>query len=59
MKHFEKVLVYDKAIVAVNADIEKYLNFETCMNGDLIGNVSMRYHNSKQLTSIGDSELQS
>ena len=53
MKSFKKVCVHDKVIVALNTDKENYLNYDTSINGDLIGNVCVCCHDSKELNSFG------
>ena len=53
MKYSKKVCAHDRITVMLNADKEKYLNYETSINGDLIGNVCVRGHASKELNSIG------
>ena len=40
MKYFKKVCVHDRAIVALNADKDEYLNYETSTSGDFIGSTS-------------------
>ena len=37
MEHFNKVCSHDNVIVALNADKEKYLNYETSTSGSTIG----------------------
>ena len=56
MKCSKKVCANDKVIVALNTDKDKYLNYETSINGDLIGNVSLRCHGSERLKSFGASK---
>jgi len=53
MEHFNKVCLHNKVIVALNADKEKYLNFETSTGGSTIGNVCMHCHDSKELNFFG------
>ena len=53
MKRFKKACSNDSVIVALNADMEKYLNYETSTRGSTIGNVCMRCHNSKELNFFG------
>ena len=45
--------VQDKSIVALNTDKDKYLNYETSNNGDLIGSVHVHCHKSEELNSFG------
>ena len=52
MKYFKKACVHDKFIVALNALKDKYLNYETSTNGDLIGKVCLRCHDSKTFNSL-------
>ena len=53
MNYSTKVCTHEKIIVVLNADKEKYLNYETSASGDLIGNVCIRCHNSEELNSFG------
>ena len=43
----KEVSAQDKAVFSLNADTEKYLNYETSANGDLIGNMLGRCHDSE------------
>jgi len=52
MKHSKKVCAHDKVIVASNGDYEIYLNYETSIDGILIGNVCVRCHDSEALNSF-------
>ena len=54
MKHSKNFCAHDKVIVALNADIEKYLNYETTINGELIGNICVCCHDSakRELKSV-------
>ena len=49
MKQFKKVCADDKLIVALNADKEKYLNYEETTSDNTIGNVCMHFHETDQL----------
>ena len=49
----QKVRALDKVIVALNVRKEKYLNYETSINGDLIGNKSAHCRDSKELNYFG------
>ena len=42
----------------MNADKEKYLNYETSINGYLNGNVCVRCHDSKVLNCIEIKKIQ-
>ena len=53
MEHFNKVCSHVNVIVALNADKEKYLNYETSTSGSTIGNVCMHCHDSKELNFFG------
>jgi len=53
MNYSTKVCAHEKIIVVLNADKEKYLNYETSASGDLIGNVCIRCHDSEELNSFG------
>ena len=53
MNYSAKVCTHDKIIVVLNADIDRYLNYETSINGDLIGNVCVRCHDSEKLNFFG------
>jgi len=53
MKHFKKVCSHDSVIVALNADKEKYLNYEISTGGSTIGYVCVRCHDSKELNFFG------
>ena len=53
MKYFRKARAHEKFSVALNADKEKYLNYETSINGDLTGKVCVRCHDSDVLNSFG------
>ena len=46
MKYSKKMYAHDKVIVALNDAIQKYLNYETSVNADLIGNVCGRCHDT-------------
>ena len=49
----KKTSVHDKVVVAMNTDKEKYLNDKASANRDLIGNVHVRCHDSKELSFFG------
>jgi len=53
MKYSKKVCVQDKVIVALNAQQEKYLNYQTSTIGNTIGNVCLRFRESDKLYSFG------
>ena len=53
MNYSTKVCAHDKIIVVLNADKEKYLNYETSASGNTIGNVCMRCHDSEKLDFFG------
>ena len=53
MKYSKNVCAHKKVIVVLNADKDKYLNYETSTNGDLIGNVCISFHDSERLNSFG------
>ena len=57
MNYSTKVCAHDKIIVALNADKDRYLKYETSINGDLIGNVCQRCHDSEKLNFFGLSKL--
>ena len=42
-----KMCSHDSVIVALNADKEKYLNYETSTSGSTIENVCVSYHDSE------------
>ena len=52
-KHSKKPCTDHNVIVTLNADNEKYFNSETRFNGNLIGNVCVRCHNSEVLNFFG------
>ena len=39
MNYLKKVCAHDKVIVALNADNDKYLNYEISINEDLFGSL--------------------
>ena len=49
MKYSKKTCVHDSALVALNADREKYLNDEISDNGSTIGSSYVYCHDSKEL----------
>jgi len=53
MKYSQKVCVHDSVVIALNTEKKKYLNFETSANGNTIGCVSVRCHDSKELNFFG------
>ena len=53
MNYSKKVCTHDKIIVALNADKDRYLNQERNINGDFIGNVCVRCHDSEKLNFFG------
>jgi len=53
MKYSKKVCKHDKVVVTLNADKDKYLNYETSTNGNTIGNVCVCYHDSERLYFFG------
>jgi hypothetical protein len=53
MEHFNRVCSHNKVIVALNADKEKYLNYETSTSGSTIENVCVRCHDSESLDFFG------
>ena len=53
MKYFKKTCVHDKAILAMNAEEEKYLNYEPSSTRDLIGNACVCGYDSKQFNFLG------
>ena len=53
MKYLRKVCVHDKVIAALNAEKEKYLNYEISISGVVNGNVCVRCHESEGLNSFG------
>ena len=53
MEHFNKVCSHVNVIVALNADKEKYLNYETSTSGSTIGNVCARCHDTMELNFFG------
>ena len=46
---YSKKCAHDKVVVAMNADKDKYLNYETNANGDLIKDECMLCYESKEL----------
>ena len=52
VKCSNKACPHNKVIVALNTSREKYLNYETSFNDDLIGNVCVRCHDTKELNSF-------
>ena len=48
MKYSKKVCAHDKVIVVLNADKDKYLNYETSSSVNTIGNVCVHFHGSKR-----------
>ena len=48
-----KLCAYEKAIIALNTDKDKYLNYKTSTNGNTIGNVCVCYHDSERLYFFG------
>ena len=53
MKYSKKVCAHDKVIVVLNANKDKYFNYETSINGYLFENVSIHCHDIERLNSIG------
>ena len=53
MKYSKKVCAYDKVIVALNADKDKYLNYETRNSGDVIENGCVPGHDSERSNFFG------
>ena len=53
IKYFKEVCRHDKIIVALNADKDKYLNYEKSTNSDTIGNKCELYHNGEKLNFFG------
>jgi len=53
MNHSKKVCAPDKVIVALNADKDKDLDYETTSSGNIIGNVCVRCHDSDIIESLG------
>jgi hypothetical protein len=53
MKYSKKVCAHDKIIVAMNAEKKKYLKYKISINGDSIGNICVRCHDSEELHSFG------
>jgi hypothetical protein len=49
MKCFKKICVRDGVIVTLNADKDKYLNYDTNTNGDIIMNVCEHCHDCERL----------
>ena len=56
MKYFNKVCVHDKVKLPYYAENGKYLNYETSVTRDLIGNVCLRFDDSEVLSSFGMSK---
>ena len=43
---------HNEGFIALNADQDKYLNYEKSTNGNTIGNTCVRCHDSKRLDSF-------
>ena len=53
MKHSKKVCTHDKVIVALNADKDKYSNYETTTCDKTIGKVCVRCQDRERLEFFG------
>ena len=53
MRYSKKIFAHDRVVIAINADKDKYLNYETSTSGNTIGNVYVYCQESKRLDSFG------
>ena len=53
MKYSKKACVHDRVVVALNAEVEKYLNYETSASGSKNGYVWVHCHDSRELNFFG------
>jgi len=56
MKCSKKVCAHEKVIVVLNADKDKYSNYETSISGDTTGNLCVYCHDSEKLNFFGISK---
>ena len=56
MKYFNKVCAHCKVLIALNADKDKYLKYETSARGDTIGNIRVHFLASERLNLIETSK---